>query len=93
MARLAALAGAVLSTLAVAPAAQAAFPGENGLLAASGAFGCDGSMIATMRADGSAFTLLTPSVCEDEEEMSYESPDWSGDGRRLLAVNRVGAPC
>ncbi|CAA9466414.1 MAG: tolB protein precursor, periplasmic protein involved in the tonb-independent uptake of group A colicins [uncultured Solirubrobacteraceae bacterium] len=90
--RCAAVIGALLTALAVAPAAQAAFPGANGLLAAGGAFGCDGSMIATMRPDGSDFALLTPSVCEDEEAMSYESPDWSGDGRRLLANDRVGAP-
>ena len=89
---LVALAAALLSGLAVAPAARAAFPGANGVLAVSGAFGCDGSMVATMRADGSAFELLTPSVCEDEEAMSYRAPDWSGDGRRLLVGDRVGAP-
>ena len=83
---------ALLSALAMAPAAPAAFPGGNGLLAVSGSFGCDGSMIATMQPDGSAFKLLTPSVCEDDEAMSYRAPDWSGDGRTLLAIARTGAP-
>jgi Tol biopolymer transport system component len=89
---LAAAVGALLSGLGTAVPAQAAFPGDNGLLAASGAFGCDGSMIATMRPDGSEFALLTPSVCEDEETMSYRAPDWSGDGRQLVANDRAGAP-
>lgn len=91
-ARLLAAVAALFSGLAVTPTAHAAFPGENGVLAVAGAFGCDGSMIAAMQPDGSAFALLTPSVCEDEETMSYRSPDWSGDGGTLLANDRAGAP-
>ncbi len=75
---LAALAGLLLS-----PAAHASFPGSNGRIAFNWTFGCDGSMIATMKPDGSDRRLLTADACEVDGPPRAAYPDWSADGTRL----------
>ena len=70
--------------LLIAPtAAQANFPGSNGRVAFNWTFGCDGSMIADMRADGSARRLLTADACEIDGPPRAAFPDYSADGRTL----------
>lgn len=88
---LAAAVAAVVTALTLAPSAQAAFPGRNGVLAAGFGFGCDGSMIGTMEPDGSDFQLITPTACVDEAPF-YQSPEWFADGSRLLVSNLANAP-
>ena len=77
--------------LAATPAAHAAFPGRNGRLAVGWGFGCDGSMIATMKPDGSARRLLTPSACRHDNAPDVRAPDWFADGSRM-ALLRGAAP-
>jgi Tol biopolymer transport system component len=81
-----------LALMALAPGAHASFPGDNGKIAVGFSFGCDGSMIATMQPDGSAFGLLTESACNNEQAPYLQSPEWSADGERLLVKNLAEAP-
>jgi Tol biopolymer transport system component len=89
---LAAAAAATLGASALAPAADAAFPGRNGPVTVAFGFGCDGSMLSTMQPDGSDRKLLTPSACNDDNAPLYRLPDWSADGQRLIALNGANAP-
>ena len=74
------------TTLAVVlsgPPAEATFPGRDGRIAASGAFGCESrTRIVTMRRDGSDRQRLTP--CR------RSLPDWSADGARMLLFSPLG---
>jgi TolB protein len=74
---------ALLAALAVSPAAHASFPGSNGRIAFNWTFGCDGSMVATMKPDGSDRRLLTADACEEDGPPRAAYPDWSADGTRL----------
>ena len=47
------LLAALTAVLIVPAAAEAAFPGANGRIAFNWTFGCDGSVIATMKPNGS----------------------------------------
>jgi Tol biopolymer transport system component len=74
---------ALLAALLVSPAAHASFPGSNGRIAFNWTFGCDGSMIATMKPDGSDRRLLTADACTADGPPRAAYPDWSADGTRL----------
>jgi len=47
------------------PAAHASFPGSNGRIAFNWTFGSDGSLIATIKPDGSDRRLLTADACKE----------------------------
>ena len=79
-----ALAAAALTL--VPAAAQANFPGANGRIAFNWTFGCDGSMIADMRTDGSGRRLLTANACQIEGAPRAAFPDYSADGRRIAFI-------
>jgi Tol biopolymer transport system component len=70
----------------VPTAAQANFPGGNGRIAFNWTFGCDGSMIATIRPDGSGRQLLTANACQIDGTPRAAFPDYSGDGRTIAFV-------
>jgi hypothetical protein len=73
--------------LLLAPtAAQANFPGSNGRIAFNWTFGCDGSMIADMRPDGSGRRLLTADACVIDGPPRAAFPDYSADGRTIAFV-------
>lgn len=74
---------AMTAALLLAPAAHASFPGSNGRIAFNWTFGCDGSMIATMKPDGSDRRLLTADACVEDGPPRAAYPDWSADGTRL----------
>jgi dipeptidyl aminopeptidase/acylaminoacyl peptidase len=75
---------AVTALLLLFPAAaHGSFPGSNGRIAFNWTFGCDGSMIATMRPDGSDRRRLTANACVVEGGPRATFPDWSADGRRI----------
>ena len=82
------LAGALATAaLTLVPAvASANFPGDNGRIAFNWTFGCDGSMIATMRPDGSGRTLLTANACQVEGGPRAIFPDYSDDGRTIAFI-------
>jgi Tol biopolymer transport system component len=82
------LAGALATAaLMLVPAvAQANFPGDNGRIAFNWTFGCDGSMIADMRPDGSGRRLLTANACQVEGAPRAAFPDYSADGRRIAFI-------
>ena len=68
--------------LALMPSpATASFPGDNGRLAITSDFGCDGSWIQTIRPDGSGRRALTPRCGGDDR---YHDAAWSSDGRSLF---------
>ena len=74
----AALAVALLALAAAASGALAAFPGENGRIAVSGEWGCDGSTIKSVRPDGSGVQALGECNIHDQ----YGT--WTADGSTLL---------
>ncbi len=75
---------AAFAALVLAPSAQAAFPGANGLLAFNSDRDGDFELF-TMRADGSDQTQRTSHPASDRK------PVWSPDGRRLAFMsNRDG---
>jgi dipeptidyl aminopeptidase/acylaminoacyl peptidase len=82
------LAGALATAaLALVPtAAQANFPGSNGRIAFNWTFGCDGSMVADMRADGSGRRLLTANACQVDGAPRAAFPDYSADGRTIAFI-------
>ena len=81
------LAGAVAVALLAAPAAASAnFPGSNGRIAFNWTFGCDGSMIADMRPDGSGRRLLTANACQVDGAPRAAFPDYSADGRTIAFI-------
>jgi Tol biopolymer transport system component len=73
--------------LIVPAAAQAAFPGKNGRIAFNWTFGCDGSMIASMKRDGSDRRLLTADACQVDGAPRAAYPDWTADGKQLVFVS------
>jgi Tol biopolymer transport system component len=77
---------ALLLALASPASAQATFPGDNGRIAFNWTFGCDGSMIASMRQDGSALRLLTADACQLDGPPRAAFPDFSADGRTMAFV-------
>ena len=77
------LPAALAATLLLPAAAHASFPGSNGRIAFNWTFGCDGSMIATMRPDGSDRRLLTADPCVEDGPPRAAFPDWSADGTRI----------
>ena len=82
------LAGAVATgaLMLVPAAAQANFPGSNGRIAFNWTFGCDGSMIADMRPDGSGRRLLTANACQIDGAPRAAFPDYSADGRTIAFI-------
>lgn len=72
--------------LAVPAAAQANFPGDNGRIAFNWTFGCDGSMVASMRADGAGRRFLTANACRIDGAPRAAFPDYSADGRTIAFV-------
>ncbi len=80
--RLAVVAIGLLS-VTVPSAAFAAFPGENGRIAISAEWNCDGSMIHTVRPNGSGLQPL--SACNDYDR----SGTWSADGQTILFRTRL----
>jgi WD40 repeat protein len=72
--------------LLASTAAQANFPGSNGRIAFNWTFGCDGSMIADMRPDGSDRRLLTADACVIDGPPRAAFPDYSADGSTLAFV-------
>ena len=77
---------AVSLVLVSASSAHATFPGDNGRIAFNWTFGCDGSMVATMRQDGSALRLLTADACRLDGPPRAGFPDYSADGRTIAFV-------
>jgi Tol biopolymer transport system component len=78
---------AALTAVLILPAtAQAAFPGANGRIAFNWTFGCDGSVIATMKPDGSDLQRLTDDPCKVDGAPRAVYPDYSADGARILFV-------
>jgi hypothetical protein len=71
----------VLTGLALAAPAQAAFPGQNGKIVFSG-----DDDIWTMNPDGSARTQLTSGPAQDSR------PSWSPDGKKILFERYVASP-
>jgi Tol biopolymer transport system component len=82
------LAGALATAalMLVPTAAQANFPGSNGRIAFNWTFGCDGSMIADMRPDGSGRRLLTANACRVDGAPRAAFPDYSADGRTIAFI-------
>ena len=79
-----ALVVAALCVLAAAPAADAAFPGQNGKIAF--ATDRDGNgQIYTMNADGSAQTNVTNNDAADDL-----APAWSPDGTKIAFEQQTG---
>ena len=78
------LAGALL--LLAPGAAEANFPGSNGRIAFNWTFGCDGSMIADVRPDGSGRRLLTADACRVDGAPRAAFPDYSADGRTIAFI-------
>ena len=75
---------AMTAALLLVPAtAHGSFPGSNGRIAFNWTFGCDGSMIATMKPDGSDRRLLTADACVEDGPPRAAYPDWSADGTRI----------
>ena len=74
------------AALLVPVASQANFPGDNGRIAFNWTFGCDGSMIATMRPDGSNRRLLTANACQIDGAPRAAFPDYSADGRTIAFI-------
>ena len=84
------LAGAVAAALLLVPAAaQANFPGANGRIAFNWTFGCDGSVIADMRPDGSGRRLLTAERLPGRRRAARRVPRLLGR-RRTIAFVRGG---
>jgi Tol biopolymer transport system component len=76
---------AALVAAVILPAtAQAAFPGANGRIAFNWTFGCDGSVIATMRPDGSDLRRLTADPCTVDGPPRAAYPEYTADGADLL---------
>jgi Tol biopolymer transport system component len=78
-----------LLTLAAPSVVGAAYPGDNGRIAITSDWGCDGSYIQTLRPNGSGLRPLNERPCEREVE-----PDrfgsWTADGRTLVFNARRG---
>lgn len=68
--------------LGAATPAQATFPGGNGRLTLAWSDGACARQIVTLRPDGSRPRPLTP--CNRAGGPDVDSPDWAGDGRRLV---------
>jgi Tol biopolymer transport system component len=78
---------AALTAVLILPAtAEAAFPGANGRIAFNWTFGCDGSVIATMKPDGSDLRRLTADPCQVDGAPRAVYPDYTADGASLLFV-------
>jgi Tol biopolymer transport system component len=78
---------AALTAVLLLPAtAQAAFPGANGRIAFNWTFGCDGSVIATMKPNGSDLERLTADPCKVDGAPRAVYPDYSADGARIVFV-------
>lgn len=77
--RIGAVAGAAFAFLAAA-AAEATFPGRNGLIAFE-----YNAQIASMRSDGTRVKTLT-----DEPNHVSQRPDWSPNGRRIAFLSSTG---
>jgi Tol biopolymer transport system component len=78
---------AALTAVLIVPAtAEAAFPGANGRIAFNWTFGCDGSVIATMKPDGSDLRRLTADPCKVDGAPRAAYPDYSADGASLLFI-------
>jgi Tol biopolymer transport system component len=76
-----------LAAVLILPAtAQAAFPGANGRIAFNWTFGCDGSVIAAMKASGSDLRRLTADPCKVDGAPRVVFPDYSADGKSLLFI-------
>jgi Tol biopolymer transport system component len=78
---------AALTAVLILPAtAQAAFPGTNGRIAFNWTFGCDGSVIATMKPNGSDLRRLTADPCKVDGAPRATYPDYTADGASLLFI-------
>jgi hypothetical protein len=76
-----------LAAVLILPAtAQAAFPGANGRIAFNWTFGCDGSVIATMKPNGSDLQRLTDDPCKVDGAPRAAYPDYTSDGANLVFV-------
>src|SRR5438477_3379752 len=71
-----------MAVLVLAPAAHAAFPGQNGKIAATG-FDSFSDGIHTLNPDGTGDTWLTP------DDSTTSNPAWSADGTKI-AFDRLG---
>jgi hypothetical protein len=75
---------AALTAAALLPAtAQAGFPGANGRIAFNWTFGCDGSVIATIKPGGTGLKRLTADPCKIDGAPRAVYPDFSADGARI----------
>jgi Tol biopolymer transport system component len=77
-----------LVLLAFPATAAASFPGENGRIAVSSDWGCDGSYIQTLRPGGSGLRPLGPEPCDDSGRPD-QNGTWTADGRTLLFNARI----
>ncbi len=73
-----AMTAAVAATLVLAPAAQAAFPGRDGLIAFTRAEGSEHGQLYLVRPDGSGLRRIT------HRRHGAGGASWSPDGRRIL---------
>ena len=73
--------------LALTAALIANFPGDNGRLAFHSTFGCQGTAIATIRADGTGLRRLTANPCNGDSPQAI-FPDWAANGERIAYVSR-----
>ena len=78
---------AALTAVLILPAtAEAAFPGANGRIAFNWTFGCDGSVIATMKPNGSDLRRLTADPCKVDGAPRAAYPDYTADGSNIQFV-------
>jgi Tol biopolymer transport system component len=78
---------AALTAILILPAtAHAAFPGANGRIAFNWTFGCDGSVIATMKPNGAVLKRLTADPCKVDGAPRATYPDYTADGASIVFV-------
>jgi dipeptidyl aminopeptidase/acylaminoacyl peptidase len=78
------LLAALLAVVILPATAEAAFPGANGRIAFNWTFGCDGSVIATMKPNGSDVRRLTADPCKVDGPPRAAYPEYTADGSNLL---------
>jgi Tol biopolymer transport system component len=84
--RLGAAAALAIAAVIGPGTAYAGFPGENGRIAISAEWQCDGSFIHTVRPNGSDLRAL--SACNDYDRSGV----WSADGQTILFKTRLDPP-